>query len=199
MKTIKGKVVLFDTKDRTNILQHIYGLEYYENPIKSSFNTINKHLYITSDEDIEECDWIITENSKDICMVGTNYGRLENAKKVIATTDESLNLPLIPQSFIENYIKEYNKGNVIENIEIEIEPINQPEAFKIKSNINYKGNFKSKINSNNEISIKSIKDSWTREEVEALLYKHGVYTFRFAGIQGIYDDKLTDNFIKENL
>lgn len=109
-------------------------------------------------------------------------------KKIIATTDTSLkieidgnkgdllpdvsfdiNLPQPSQQFIEKYIEEYNKGNIITDILVEYEKIN------IGSYINIvKRNFIEipKINSkDNTITIKKLKDSWNREELTQILFQ----------------------------
>ena len=76
-------------------------------------------------------------------------------------------IPKPPQSFIKNYIEEYNKGNVITNVLIEYE-ITKSEVF-------YSNDVPCnsiKINpKDNTITIKKVKDSWTREEVENLCRK----------------------------
>ena len=92
-----------------------------------------QHLYFVSNDEIKEGDWVIADyiESPDgnripntLCRVsscytesmgflgkrnvGTNLEQqdfIENAKKVIATTDKLLGLPQIPQSFIESYVK----------------------------------------------------------------------------------------------
>jgi hypothetical protein len=112
-------------------------------------------------------------------------------KKVIASTDSSLKLyesetiansagfslntddiciPSIPQSFIDRYVSEYNKGNKIEEVMVEYDSdliiqgekdsFNYDDGKKLNTNVG-----KLKLNSDNTINITFIKDSWTREEV----------------------------------
>jgi hypothetical protein len=78
-----------------------------------------QHLYITTDEDIKEGDWIYETDLNTINQAGKNYKPNDNDRKIIATTDPKIyfndigegviesygKLPQIPQSFIEEYCK----------------------------------------------------------------------------------------------
>ena len=129
-------------------------------------------------------------------------------KKIIATTDTSLisineqyfdvnksrksaileqkTLPQPPQQFMQKYIEEYNKGNVITRVEIEYNPPYLNPEYNKES---------LKINSDSTINIKPIKDSWSREEVVELINK-------FNNIMSD-DQQLTqfglDKWLEENL
>lgn len=159
---------------------------------------IPQHLYITSDENIKEGDWCILdlgENTRIVQIKSLNsghsiftidiidgYAQLSNLKKIIATTDASLGLlevgkagysteefysilPLISQQFIQYYIEEYNKGNVITEVEVEYfidyEPGNKlcDRKYDIEC---------LKINPDNTINIKPIKDSWTKNDTKLI-------------------------------
>ena len=167
------KARIYDTKD----LYHTY------------FN-----LYIISDDEIKEGDWYINllqdntiyQNNIKNYNVNKSY-----FKKIIATTDTSLKIPrknshpnsvwkldgaLLPQpskQFIEKYIEEYNKGNVITEILVEYELISNEEYFGNTVNPDNDVPYfdeKLKINpKDNTITIKKIKDSYSREEVIELL------------------------------
>lgn len=93
------------------------------------------HLYILSDDKIEEGDWFydflykVKQYNKTKKIIPASY-----SKKIIATTDTSLKIPgddydprsktgrewiFLPepsQSFIKVFIEEYNKGNVITDV-----------------------------------------------------------------------------------
>ena len=104
--------------------------ELYEN----TYN-INKHIYITSDEEIKEGDYyydniVLQVRQWKSFMI---YNNVQH-KKVIATTDTSLYihqketislpervfyLPQPSQQFVEKYIEEYNKGNIITDVLVE--------------------------------------------------------------------------------
>jgi hypothetical protein len=97
----------------------------------------NQHLYILSNEKIEKGDWFY--DSRDKILSNNPLAITHFSKKVIVTTDSSLkvyydlvgknglsqlrqkSLQEIPQSFIEYFINEYNKGNVIKKVLVEVE------------------------------------------------------------------------------
>lgn len=110
-----------------------------------------QHLYLISDDDIKEGDWSKHSNNDIGQVVNIHDNGLydmrlyngeisedlsvRNGKKIIATTEElyitkhdSLSirsypsiLPTIHQSDIEWYVSEYNKGNVIKEVDVELD------------------------------------------------------------------------------
>lgn len=103
----------------------------------------HQHLYVTSDERIRAGDWYIASNQtlyRANKEVADRFGGY--FKKVIATTNTALaktlkssyvqfgtrveetrvaQLPQLPQSFIEQFIDEWNRGNPILELEVEHE------------------------------------------------------------------------------
>lgn len=72
-----------------------------------------QHLYQLSDEGIQDGDWIIIPNSRNIPHyvdgeISLASMFLETWKKIIASTDKSLGLPIISDEFIQEYIDNYN-------------------------------------------------------------------------------------------
>ena len=73
-------------------------------------STLPQHLYFVSNEEIKEGD-IIYSPSEGIRfpsiskVLHINRFNPEKWKKVVATNDKLLGLPLIPESFIEDYVK----------------------------------------------------------------------------------------------
>jgi len=144
-------------------------------------STINQHLYIISDEEIKESDYVYENNlnNNHIYQVYKRNDELgifrfqnvwiklnkSGCKKVIATTDKSLNLPEPSQSFIQKYISEYNKGNIITEILVEYEEIVKPKNCSDF----YNECFINVDSKNNTITIKKVKNCWNREEVIKLL------------------------------
>lgn len=145
--------------------------------------------FIGSNNIIRQC----TDTTNDTIRYVESNQRCFNykvhCKKVIATTDNYLERPIgkvfkieghygfktlrpfeVPQSFITHYISEYNKGNVITKVMVEYVNSSNEEWDEDTQSFWSKG-FDLKINSDNTINIKSVKDSWSREEVEALLFK----------------------------
>jgi len=108
----------------------------------------------------------------------TQFSRL-----IIATTDKSLkinkfesgifknleySLPQIPQQFIEQYITEYNKGNIGSEVVVEYESVEYARNMPMIHQKYYVDELKL---TNNTINIKTVKDSFSREEVNALITK----------------------------
>lgn len=122
----------------------------------------------------------------------------KDVKKIIATTDSFLTyhdkipigenvcglhkqIPQIPQQFIEHFVSEYNKGNIITDVMVEFTSyhgintsIAEINAISGDNSMNWKGigdnrDFKLKLNQDNTINIKPVKDSWSREEVKNLV------------------------------
>ena len=125
----KAKVVMLPTNQKAK-----EGMIYLKPKIgifneTSSENHNNKvydcnpqHLYIISDDEIKEGDWYIAEGKIYRASVDHMPELYKHShKKIIATTDESLNLPQPSKQFIQKYIEEYDKGNIIEDILVEYE------------------------------------------------------------------------------
>ena len=175
-------------------------------------NGFVQHLYILSDEEIKEGDWFVgfadgsikpfvkqaDESTVEINNWQLNKKGHSSNKKIIATTDKSIILPerfpsftYLPQpsqSFIEKFVEEYNKGNVITEVMVEWEY----NSYSTKTNGELTADLKLKINPDNTINISMPKDSWSREEVVELLYKHTEYM-----LSGKKDT--LDKWIEENL
>jgi hypothetical protein len=148
-----------------------------------------RELYIISEDEIKEGDWtlmfddfgnlFISNEPKQYLGIKAGHHLNKGLRKVIATTDKSLiinnysdvnrledleySLPQISQQFIEQYITEYNKGNIIIDVLVEYEELLGDKgiiavAFK-------ESDFKLKINPYNTINIKTVKDSFSRDEV----------------------------------
>lgn len=207
----KCKIIMLDTQGKSILYKRQHNaLGRYLKEAESSipyFN--NQHLYILSDESIKEGDWFIntTKNTVNKCnhvdqniQSGFNHGEYHGkfeCKKIIATTDEltakvintalgvTQILPQPSQQFIEKYITEYNKGNVIEDVMVEYENI-------VAENPNIEYDYQGvKVNPrDNTITISRVKDSWNREELIKLM--------RFARNSG--DAEMMDNpdYLEEN-
>lgn len=168
------------------------NLLFQPSKLEGTWFFLNKyqHLYVLSDEKPEIGDWLLTPagifkvqknnqywGGKKFCDIQPWH------KKIIATTDNSLVMksdivggfktdlcfPQIPQSFVEYFIKEYNKGNSITNVMVE------HEEYAV-------GNYgmsdgeptideRLKINpKDNTITIQKVKNNYNREEIEYLLH-----------------------------
>jgi hypothetical protein len=173
---------------------------------KATYNP--QHLYITSDDEIKDGDWYINNIIPHTIRVEQSKGAnsksfydSKDVRKIIATTDTSLKiitgivgsgtgvpLPSPSESFIKAYIESYNNGNVIEDVLVEVETIHADRApngwetlLKLKDN---------------NIIIKKVKDSWSREEVKTLLLR---YQNRLSYAHRDVWGYVTKEWIDENL
>ena len=111
-----------------------------------------QHLYIISDDEIKDGDYFLADNRLNTTSnkglpnwVLCKCTKVKNSwvycneipdeghngdwcKKIIATTDESLNLPQPSQQFIQKYIEEYNKGNIITDVLVEYDTRSKTNA-----------------------------------------------------------------------
>lgn len=179
------QVVMLPTNEKAKIGDIVLGLvneEYskrlfYGKKIQDPFNCTetNFHLYFLSDEEIKKGDWCYDEYNK-VVFQNKSAGTPGASKKITATTDKSLmylesdysfNFPKPSEEFTEYFVEEYNKGNVITEVEVECENIdmdfdhNEPNGIKWVNVL--------KVNPDNTINIKPKKDSWSREEITPLI------------------------------
>ena len=173
-KEEKGKLIFADSNIRTPTqLQHLYIIS--DDEIKEN----NTHFYNPHSEQLH-----ISGNHTDYIAINKN-----GCKKVIATTDTSLYihqketislpervfyLPQPSQQFIQKFVEEYNRGNIITDVLVEYELISNEEYFGNTVNPDDDVPYfdeRLKINhKDNTITIKKVKDSYTKEEVENLIY-----------------------------
>ena len=190
MTVKRCKVVMIPTNEKAQIYLREKQLIYH-NVLQNNYDN-GQHLYFLSDEEIREGDWYMNNNvlfrADDKFDEGNNPNQNKANKKMLATTDSSLiindwleskknnlsgnyeqsnYLPQPSQDFIKAYIEAYNAGKPIEWIDVEYElknatqigaPIRKQDAI-----------YGVKVNSKNEITIRKIKDSYSREEVIKLI------------------------------
>ena len=170
-----------------------------------------QHLYIISDDEIKENNThFYNPHSGQLHISGnhTDYIAINKngCKKIIATTDVSLGLPQPSQQFIQKYIEGYNKGNVITDVLVEYNcGDSHCSLFGCQKHLGCKNESIQTVKINpkdNTITIKKVKDSYTREEVEDLcrkaflLYKSDNYGY--PGLIKSTKEK-EDKWIGENL
>lgn len=107
---------------------------------------------------------------------------IENCKKIIATTDLSLSLPLIPESFVEAYVKAEGKID-----EVQIEMSYKGELYNEESTLN---TYHPKLRDDGTVIVHQSK-TYTREEVIALL--------RIAFDAELEEDGRFEKWIEDNL
>lgn len=160
------KVVMLPTEKAQGIDQG-----FYVNDIKR-FN--KQHLYIISDEEGKDKDWGYNKSLNIIGQLSLNSYKSE-WKKIIASTNKSLYkndgridgikqdlptiFPCLPESFIKAYIKAYNEGKPITEVDLEMErDVEDNKTTRIKTR------------SDGSVIVHQSK-TFSRVEVVALLHK----------------------------
>lgn len=181
---MKCKVILLATDKYPALLKStmsdkMYGMYNCAQRMPHSLH----HLYFVSDEEIQVGDWIydtVLMNRVEKAVYDNTY-LTRDWKKVVATTDKSLQLPSIPESFLKEYVEKNGSIN-----EVEIEYTCLKHYWKDRSNIDniivynledvgrYNCIFdfypsKPILNNNNEVITSQPKETWTRDEVITLM------------------------------
>lgn len=168
----KHKIIILPTKDITNLVKStsryggLFESKYYT-PMKEMGDSY-QHLYIISDDKIEKNDWFNHKtdatNTVHKCIliegkfgiIGNdiiNYFR-NNCRKIISSTDISLDLPIILQFSTQEYIK---SNENIKEIEVEYEEKGNYYTDNYDLPL-FISNLKLKTTSDNEIIINSIEE-----------------------------------------
>lgn len=206
----KTKVVMLPTNEKATMALSGNKLSLKTKALQEE----SQHLYFLSDEEIKEGDWFWGESMINPEKAKTFEPHLINGfrkialKKIIATTDSNLTIKtlvfvqgenkeidvLLPEpstSFIEKFVEEYNKGNVITEVLVEYEDKVAMDGHTIIGS-------ELKISKDNTITIRKVKESWNRDEVVELLSKHFVDAGSKIGL-GQDVRKFTKKWIEENL
>lgn len=164
---LQCQVVMLPTEDKTTLklfVDEIKIEDYFGPSVYKS-----QHLYLVSDREIKESDWIICIGAdydgtsiQEICsrlgQVMKYTGKELGTIKIEATTDSSLGLPLIPQKWIEEvYIPAQGKIDTV-YLKISYDP-----AYTAKPGEKFV-----LTNPAHEVIILPVKDSWNREEVREM-------------------------------
>ena len=138
-----------------------------------------QYLYITDDSTPKEGDWYYFKAVDYIFQAIAFPLSCKDAKKIIATSDTSLEIkhpysndtrdmdfqyPQIPKQFLEYYISEFNAGRKIEKVLVEFEgkyntnSDGEPIGFPVNG-------FQLKLSPTNEISIKPVEERMYDEKM----------------------------------
>ena len=173
---LKRNVVMLPTKEKSKLfIGKISGQLCDLTVADRDETTDNQELYITSDEKPVDGDWVIPNNPEYGNRIWKYtpapcpmpyWGCADNCKKIIVTTNKSLGLPSPSDGFVKKFINRYNAGNPITEVMVEYEGksgiILSYGRGIIPPDIHLK------VDKNNCITITSVKDTWTREEVISL-------------------------------
>ena len=98
------------------------------------YNGSNQHIYITSDEEIKEGDWVITNNGLLAKVVTELTWHFINSKKIILTTDQDLikdGIQQIDNDFLEWFVSNPSCENVevVKDRVFRLDEFNQREFY----------------------------------------------------------------------
>lgn len=239
-------VMLFTDKPSPLVLDTENALE-FDHELSTYGGVCQQHLHILSDDQIKDGDWFYDPIVNQVLLTDKTYVALINAaphllhKKVIATTDSSLEirpsrtikrrdnlvihypLPRPSDAFIQKYIEEYNRENIIEEVLVEYEtdyssiPENENEII---GSWRHYVDMKLKVTPDNTITIKPTSilkpKMYSKEDVIYVLQslspnkrgelenypKNGTDAEKIEwGMKKAYmhDTQVIDNWIKENM
>ncbi len=143
-------------------------------------NSVCKKVIATTDEDISIERDVLSINQ------GRFYNHYPTEKRVLYQPSKS---------FIQKFISEYNKGNIIKEVMVDYE-ITPMGNVVIEYGANKEDVMSLKVDKNNCITITRIKDSWSREEVKSLLWK---LANGLIGNTINANDQDTEKWIEQNL
>ena len=220
---LKRQVVMLPTNEKASDsllwLMHnkSQGLMYLHNA--TGLDGQGYHLYFLSDEKIQGNDWCLYGKKIVKCQsdrAGIIWTQQPNIyKKIIATTDSALfvtkktgtefpkeyleKMPKLSNAFVQKYVSEYNKGNIITEVMVEYEQYDaNPRAADwkeqyVKYMLEHKENlqWRLKVDKDGYITTYKLKDSWNREELLQLIDR--LYS------QGGFDDYLNELLDKNNV
>lgn len=199
----KCRVVMLPTNEKAsfNHSQLCFDTEgfYKDKLVKIHQPNLNRvkpqHLYVLSDDEIKEGDWIY-HNLDDQPIMVTNEPQFADKdalirygyRKIIATTnpslkvktfyeiegDQLLSLPSTSESFIDEYITKYNKGKIISDVMVEYERVGPFLGFCMETGEDV-SEFQPAISGNYVIIIYKPKESWRRDEVHQLMSEAWIF------------------------
>lgn len=210
----KCKVVMLPTEEETTIIQCIKNtptgrnkgfIQYCEVTNLNTEYWTHCHLYILSNEDIKEGDWILV--GKTVIQASEPY-KMEEVQKIIATTDKSLKIESELDAYYRNgiggaksiprpsneFLKKYYELGDIDEVLVEYNKHFDEDWSDISGafEIEYES---LRVAPDNTITIKPFKEkTYTREEVIEILNK---YHSKFVAF-GFHSTPFQD-WIKENL
>lgn len=160
MDKLKVYPLMLPTHDESPL--YMAGLipKVYIGRVGSGTTSGNQHLYLISDREIKK-DWKGVAYKSDV--VGKVFKHFyttniwyNDAKIVEATTDPSLGLPLIPKSFIQEWVEKHGK---IEYVYI---------SFSFNDSSDFNSNPQRLLPSIREVMILPVKNSWNSEEIKTI-------------------------------
>ena len=158
-----------------------------------------KHLYAVSNEDIQEGDYFVNtycevvykakEISTNAILVHKFAFKKEKKKKIAITTDVSLEFPTFTNEFLDLYVKAYNEGEMIQEVEVEYDCDHSQIPNKCIDIL--------KVNPDNTVNVKVVNNkTYTVAEVIEILYQYEKDNLYFGRDNNV---DITHEWIKKNL
>ena len=207
------KVVMLPTEDKSFLYLDREGskLGSYNKPEASVDEFISQGICVITDDEIKEGDHFISSRTRYLLRKGavlpTNLK--VGHRKIVASTDTLLDykagidvglfLPNLSKYFIKQFIERYNAGDKIEDVLIEYEDKGKVmyEEYGGMVDSTWIPNMQLKINNDNSINIKEVKNTYSREEVIELLSNCWLQATRKT-LEPLGEKGMT-TFIQENL
>ena len=174
-----------------------------EESISNYSKEMYQHLYFVDDSDINEGDWyywpvtrsVLRFKMTEIERKRDNPHPSKDCKKIIATTDKRIKNQMLLDGFdriypqpSKSFIEKYCKLGGIDEVMVELTEWGVGFGHD-KNGIELP--LRLKVNSHNEIAIHTIKDNWSRDEVNHILRD-------FSNVMGL-DSSYVRSYIKENI
>lgn len=160
----------------------------YDHPITKETLKLQQlsayHLYVISDDNINDNDWCYHEKRKCVVEYWRVIGTCEElfCKKIITTTNQKLNLsiPIIEPKFISDVLELY-KHKRLDSLTLVKVPYNEGGEILISED--------------NFINLKLIKQTFTREEVYEIIENSFNFGLSYVGVNtGIIKEWFEDNY-----
>lgn len=214
----KINIVMLPTEDtkskvwRNNSTDKLFYFEKTPNTIIRNTYT-PQHLYFLSDEEIKEGDWYFNSNTKTILKAKANNVLTINlfrdrCKKIIATTDESLEIvskginPVyerLPRPS-DDFLKRYCELGGIDECLVEYEDISYPN---LEEEIPQPKKYKLKVAPDNTITVKPIgipyykgKGEHSVRELESFCEQYGEIFHQINSTPKNYTREEVENLIR---
>ena len=84
----------------------------------SSSNSKAQNIYITSDEEIKEGDWVYCRIENRVLVSNVSYSKLDNRFKIILTTDQEL-IEVGVQAIDDEFLEWFVKNSSCEEVEVQ--------------------------------------------------------------------------------
>lgn len=146
----KYRVVMLPTKSKegSKLFTFREKIDFYYKEVATIDETIAQHLYIISNEEIKEGEYMYSYEFNTVFKASYNTTPSKDYWKVIASTYPSLNLPGIQQSFLEKYVAAQGK---ITEVELEIDK--EYEDWYEQMELTEFPGYQLKLSPNNEVIV----------------------------------------------